>query len=195
MDEERREELQNGDSVAQWWDQGSFEPALPHSTLASFSDGKQPVSNARATSPQDKIQKKEIKFLAFLWSRETFPRTTPLQTSSHTNSWANHWERDWETFKPDKPTWRQGLIGLTRGMWMRSLVWIIEEETNRGGKREAWREESGLDTGQTSSSIHYNIYMGKPAYGVRKSNYTNWWFCSKSVEKMSWFLKVKERKC
>lgn len=71
-------------------DQGSFQPALPHSTSASSSDGKQPVSNPKATSPQDKIQKKEIKFLAFLWSRETFPRTTPLQTSSHANSWANH---------------------------------------------------------------------------------------------------------
>ena len=36
------------------------------------------------------------------------------------------------------------------------------------------REESSLDTGQTSTGIHYNIYMGKLAYGVRKSNYNNW---------------------
>lgn len=107
MDEERREELQNGDSCSVMRP-GSFNPALPHSTLASFSDETQTVSNARAHAPQDKIQKKEIKFLAFsLEQRNIFTENHPSTISSHTSSRANA-EKRLETFKQTNPPGAKG---------------------------------------------------------------------------------------
>ena len=170
---ERREELQNGGSVTQCCDQGhrSFHPALPHTMSASSFDGQQQVSNPRATSPQDKIQKKkETKFLAFPWSKETSPRTTLLQTSSHANSWANHWGREWETWKPGRPTWGWGLTGFPEACARIRKYEQLKKEQIELHRRENRR----MDAGQTSISILYNISMEKLTYGVRKSNYINW---------------------
>lgn len=166
--------------ASEWWFCGSVDETkdpfnlLCHTNI-SFILWQDTNSNfqcqSHAPTRQDPEERDQIS--GFSLSRETFPRTTLYRLPSHTNSWANHWERDWETLNQTSPPGAKGWQGLPEACGCIHWYGIIEEKQQRREERslERWR---GLDTGQTSTNIHYNIYMGKLAYGVRKSNYTNW---------------------
>lgn len=84
MDKKKKEQLQNGGSVAQWCDRrpGPLHHALAPSITASASQGMQQSSTDPESHPHmpRSRRRKRSNVLAFLWDKEISPRTTHPST-------------------------------------------------------------------------------------------------------------------